>query len=75
MKEFHAFVHPAARISSPRVNRIPRLYREEGRRAHATPSERGRLVEARPNAPWSVDFVHNQFANGRRFRIPSIVDD
>ena len=24
---------------------------------------------------WSLDFVHDQFANGRRFRILNIVDD
>jgi putative transposase len=33
------------------------------------------LVEARPNARWSLDFVHDQLANGRRFRILNIVDD
>ena len=33
------------------------------------------LVEATPNARWSVDFVHDQFACGRRFRILNIVDD
>ena len=33
------------------------------------------LVEARPNARWSIDFVHDQFANGRRFRVLNIVDD
>jgi putative transposase len=33
------------------------------------------LVEARLNARWSLDFVHDQFANGRRFRILNIVDD
>jgi transposase InsO family protein len=33
------------------------------------------LVEARPNARWSLDFVSDQFANGRRFRILTIVDD
>ena len=33
------------------------------------------LVEARPNARWSLDFVLDQFANGRRFRILNIVDD
>lgn len=32
-------------------------------------------MEARPNARWSLDFVHDQFANGRRFRILNIVDD
>ena len=33
------------------------------------------LVEAIPNARWSLDFVHDQFACGRRFRILNIVDD
>lgn len=33
------------------------------------------LVEAKLNARWSTDFVHDQFANGRRFRILNIVDD
>ena len=33
------------------------------------------LVEAKPNARWSLDFVHDQFACGRRFRILNIVDD
>lgn len=33
------------------------------------------LVEARPKARWSIDFVHDQFANGRRFRVLNIVDD
>ncbi len=33
------------------------------------------LVEARPNARRSLEFVSDQFANGRRFRILNIVDD
>ena len=33
------------------------------------------LVEARPNARWSLDFVHDQMANGRRFRVLNITDD
>ena len=33
------------------------------------------LVEARPNARWSLDFVSHQFANGRRFGVLNIVDD
>jgi transposase InsO family protein len=64
------------------VNRIYRLYREEGltvrkRRARrkAVGTRAPILVEARPNARWSLDFVHDQFANGRRFRILNIVDD
>jgi putative transposase len=64
------------------INRIYRLYREEGlavrkRRARrkAVGTRAPILVEARLNARWSLDFVHDQFANGRRFRILNIVDD
>lgn len=64
------------------INRIYRLYREEGL---AVRQRKGRrkalgtrapiLVEAKPNARWSLDFIHDQLANGRRFRILNIVDD
>ncbi len=64
------------------VNRIHRLYREEGlsvrkRRARrkAVGTRAPILVEAKANARWSLDFVHDQFANGRRFRILNVVDD
>jgi transposase InsO family protein len=33
------------------------------------------LVEAKVNARWSLDFVHDQLAQCRRFRILNIVDD
>ena len=33
------------------------------------------LVEAKPNARWSLDFVHDQLACGRRFRVLNVVDD
>jgi putative transposase len=64
------------------INRIYRLYREEGltvrkRRARrrAVGTRAPILVAAQPNARWSVDFVHDQLACGRRFRILNIVDD
>ncbi len=64
------------------VNRIYRLYREEGlsvrkRRARrrAVGTRAPILVEAKANARWSLDFVHDQFASGRRFRVLNIVDD
>ena len=64
------------------INRIYRLYREEGltvrkRRARrrAVGTRAPILVEAAANARWSLDFVHDQFACGRRFRILNIVDD
>ncbi len=38
--------------------------------------ERGRLMtEALANARWSVDFVQDQCADGRRFRILNVIDD
>jgi putative transposase len=64
------------------INRIYRLYREEGltvrrRRARrrAVGTRAPILVEAKVNARWSLDFVHDQFACGRRFRILNVVDD
>ncbi len=64
------------------VNRIYRLYREEGlsvrkrkARRRAVGTRAPILVEAKANARWSLDFVHDQFACGRRFRILNIVDD
>jgi putative transposase len=64
------------------INRIYRLYREEGltvrkRRARrrAVGARAPILVEATANARWSLDFVHDQFAYGRRFRILNVVDD
>jgi putative transposase len=64
------------------VNRIYRLYREEGltvrkrkARRRAVGTRTPILVEAKVNARWSLDFVHDQFARGRRFRILNIVDD
>jgi putative transposase len=63
-------------------NRIYRLYREEGLtvrkrrvRRRAVGARAPILIEAKPNARWSLDFVHDQFACGRRFRILNIVDD
>src|SRR6202162_4903759 len=64
------------------INRIYRLYREEGltvrkrkARRRAIGTRTPILVEAKVNVRWSLDFVHDQFAQGRRFRILNIVDD
>lgn len=64
------------------INRIYRLYREEGlmvrkrkARRKAIGTRAPILIEARPNARWSLDFVHDQLANGRRFRVLNVVDD
>jgi transposase InsO family protein len=59
-----------------------RLYREEGLavrrrrgRKRATGSRVPLLLPALPNMRWSIDFVHDQLAAGRRFRILNVVDD
>jgi transposase InsO family protein len=64
------------------INRIYRLYSEEGltvrkrkARRKAIGTRAPILIEARANARWSLDFVHDQFACGRRFRILNVVDD
>jgi len=64
------------------INRIYRLYREEGLAVRKRKSRRKAvgtrtpiLAEAVPNARWSLDFIHDQLVCGRRFRILNIVDD
>jgi len=59
-----------------------RLYGEEGLTVRRRRSRR-RIAVARtpipkpegPNSRWSTDFVHDQLANGRRFRVLTIIDD
>jgi transposase InsO family protein len=57
------------------VNRIYRLYREEGltvrkrkARRRAVGTRTPILVEAKVNARWSLDFVHDQFSQFPVFR-------
>lgn len=64
------------------ITRVYRIYREEGlavrkrrNRRKAIGTRAPILVEARPNARWSLDFVHDQMEGGRRFRVLNIVDD
>ncbi len=62
--------------------RTQRLYREEGLAVRRRRS-RHRIAVARtpiprldgPNGRWSTDFVHDQLADGRRFRVLTIIDD
>lgn len=62
--------------------RTQRLYREEGLtvrkrrgRKRAVGTRAPILTVAAPNARWSVDFVHDQLADGRRLRVFNVVDD
>jgi len=59
-----------------------RLYSEEGltvrrrkSRRRATGTRAAPPVVALPNQRWSLDFVHDQLASGRRFRVLNVVDD
>jgi transposase InsO family protein len=65
------FVLPCREGEPSGINRICRLYREEGltvrkrkARRKAVGTRAPILVEAPPNARWSLDFVHDQFTNG-----------
>ena len=62
--------------------RAQRHYREEGLtvrrrrgRKRAVGARASALVLALPNQRWSLDFVHDQLATGRRFRVLNVVDD
>jgi putative transposase len=62
--------------------RTQRLYREEALtvrrrrgRKRATGARAPLLLPPLPNTRWSIDFVHDQLACGRRFRILNVIDD
>jgi len=64
------------------ANRIYWLYREEGLSVRKRKAKRRAVgtrapifAEAKTNARSSLDFVHDQFTCGRRFRILNVVDD
>jgi transposase InsO family protein len=77
-------LHVLLRSEGWTVNRkkTQRLYGEEGLAVRRRKSRR-RIAVARtpipkpegPNSRWSTDFVHDQLANGRRFRVLTIIDD
>jgi len=61
---------------------LQRLYREErltvrrrGGRKRAIGTRRPIAVPLAPNQRWSLDFIHDQLTDGRRFRILAVVDD
>jgi putative transposase len=77
-------LHILLRRDGIAINRkkTQRLYREEGltvRRRRARKRAVGcrapAPVPALPNQRWSLDFVHDQMATGRRFRVLNVVDD
>lgn len=77
-------LHILLRRDGITINRkkTQRLYREEGLtvrrrrgRRRAVGARAPAPVLALPNQRWSLDFVHDQLATGRRFRVLNIVDD
>jgi putative transposase len=75
----HDMLKVEGRVIDPK--RSYRIYREEGLQVRT--KRRKKLVRPRiplsvpstANERWSVDFMTDQLANGRRFRIFNIVDD
>jgi transposase InsO family protein len=77
-------LHILLRREGVMINRkkTQRLYQEEGLAVRRRRSRRRAVgtrapapVLALPNQPWSLDFVHDQMASGRRFRVLNVVDD
>ncbi len=77
-------LHMLLRRDGIAINRkkTQRLYREEGLtvrrrkgRKRAVGARAPAPVAALPNQRWSLDFVHDQLASGRRFRVLNVVDD
>jgi putative transposase len=75
----HDLLRAEGLVKNPK--RTYRIYREEGlqvRRKRRKKLTRPRIplsVPMRVNERWSVDFVSDQLANGRRIRVFNIVDD
>ena len=77
-------LHMLLRRDGIAINRkkTQRLYREEGLtvrrrngRKRAVGTRAQVPVAALPNQRWSLDFVHDQLARGRWFRVLNVVDD
>lgn len=72
---------PPGRLADHK-KRVRRLYRLEGlqvrmrvpRRKHCALHRGPAPVPSRPQERWSMDFVHDQLADGRPFRVLTVVD-
>lgn len=51
------------------------MVRKRGGRRRAIGTRAPLISVGRLNGRWSLDFVHDQMANGRRFRILNVIDD
>lgn len=77
-------IHALLRREGVKANhkRVYRLYQEAGlavrrrRKRHGVAAEREKLTKpSMPNAVWSMDFVSDALAGGRRIKALTIVDD
>ena len=77
-------LHPAASGKASALNhkKLYRLYREErltvrkrGGRKRALGTRAPMAIPQEPNQRWSLDFVSDALADGRRFRMLAVVDD
>ncbi len=77
-------LHLLLRRAGVEINhkKLFRLYREErltvrrrGGRKRAIGTRAPMAIPQGPNQRWSVDFLHDVLADGRRFRIFAVVDD
>ena len=75
----HDMLHTVGHVINRK--RTYRIYREEElqvrtkRRRKLTRPRVAMLVPERSNERWSMDFISDQLANGRRFRVLNVVDD
>jgi putative transposase len=83
-RRFHVRLHVLLRREGHAVNhkKLYRLYREEkltvrkrGGRKRAIGTRAPTLVPIQPNERRSLEFISDQFTDGRRFRILTVVDD
>lgn len=51
------------------------IWRTSRSQVRATGTRAPLLVKAKANARWSLDFVHDQFGSGRRFRTLNVIAD
>ena len=79
----YRFLHTLLRREGRQVNhkRVYRLYRAEGLTVRRRKRRRLRVSRplppvalVRPNERWSMDFVHDDLSDGRRFRTLNVID-
>jgi putative transposase len=79
-QQLHILLQREGRVVNHK--KVLRLYREEGlavqrrrRKKHVAVARVPRPLPTGPTQRWSMDFIHDQLANGQRFRCFTLVDD